>query len=476
MVILKAHLEQNKAVDFFALQDVADASQDRAILALMQLQQRMITLGPIANLTPPPVSLIDTMIPIMNPPQDASQLGDILSKSLNFASSDTSHEISKGLFIPPNKILATSSVMVSSSEVLPERDYGTGHTPRKSMSPSIRSLTSPYALSQRPGSSFSARASADITSTARREANQYKPLATTTTKPGLFGIGRRTKVEPIVSPPENPLVDEYLADAAERESRRLSISTSISTTTTSIYEPDHPAFNAWEAYRAPSPTLSHISHDSENSRQGISPTPSHKTTQSIRSFNSIRRVPTVTQEILASNRSLSTINPEDLLPSEMNNFAGFCKGAWRQQIGDRKRAMEERVRPGGMYNAAKYWQCKQCKFEGRLVPFDKKKNGYDLRVFKLVQGIQFRWEFMFKSHVKLNESANGDPTKATFGCIFCSSEGEGTPQFEGITNFMKHLAVHRDPLPGGEVLYRMNCLVGREATMDEDFDINITSK
>jgi len=189
----------------------------------------------------------------------------------------------------------------------------------------------------------------------------------------------------------------------------------------------------------------------------------------------MRRVPTVSREILASNRSLVEIDPKDRLPSEMNKFAGFCKGAWRQQIGDRKRAMEERVRPGGMYNAAKFWQCKQCKFEGRLVPLDNKKNGYDTRVFKLVQGIQFRWEFMFKSHIRLNEPVNGDPTKATFGCIFCCSEAGGTPQFEGIANFMQHLVVHRDPLPGGEVLYRMNCLIGRQATMEDDFDINIIS-
>lgn len=83
----------------------------------------------------------------------------------------------------------------------------------------------------------------------------------------------------------------------------------------------------------------------------------------------------------------------------MKQYAGFCKGAWRSQTGDRKRALEERVRPGGMYNAAKHYQCKQCKFERRLIPIDKTKSNFDMRVFGLVREIQSRWEFMFKSHI-----------------------------------------------------------------------------
>lgn len=169
------------------------------------------------------------------------------------------------------------------------------------------------------------------------------------------------------------------------------------------------------------------------------------------------------------------MNPKDALPSEYNGYAGFCKGAWRQQIGDRKKAIEERVRPGGMYNSAKYLQCKQCKFEGRHVATNKKAHGLDTRVFRLVEGIQFRWEFLFKSHVPSKE-AMPDPTKANFGCMFCCAEGRPTPTFQGTKAFMGHLVEHRDRLPHGEVLYRMNCLVGRQASAEEDFDINIVSR
>ena len=82
---------------------------------------------------------------------------------------------------------------------------------------------------------------------------------------------------------------------------------------------------------------------------------------------------------------------------------------------------------------------------------------------------------MFKSHL-VQKDALPDPTKSGFGCIFCCAEGKGTPTFEGIQAFMEHLSEHRDPLPIGEVLYRMNCLVGRQAGVEEDFDINIVSK
>ena len=306
-------------------------------------------------------------------------------------------------------------------------------------------------------------------------------MATTVTTTGLFGIGKRTKVEPIVSPPENPLVDEYLAMAIEDARNGLSSNASIrsrtnsiSTFTSSIYEPDHPGFNSRQDHQSPSPDLSQKPTSTTVSLDTVNHAPLHRFSGSNKSFGSQRRASAATVELLSSNKSISSISTEDLLPSEINKYAGFCKGAWRQQIGDRKRAMEERVRPGGMYNAAKYYQCKQCKFEGRLMPMDKKKNGFDMRVFKLVEGIQFRWEFMFKSHVQVKEACS-DPTKATFGCIFCCAEGKGTPLFGGIEALMNHLVVHREQLPTGKVLYRMNCLVGRQAATDEDFDINITN-
>ena len=412
---LRRQREQDTLNNFIPLYDKCDSIQDRAILVLMQLQQRTITLGPIDAL---PLEPFSTVAQPSSPQKTTRSLQqDICS--------------------------------VGASSLKAPANGNSHHVRKLSLLPSIRPITPPGILDTTQSSSRpeSARWSKEVTSKDTRDAAQYKPMATTVTKTGLFGIGKRTKVEPTVNPPENPLVDEYLAVAMEDAKNVMSSNASISTRTHSastsigsVCEPDHSGFKTWQ---------DHQPFSSDLVQGPIGST-------------------------ISSNTSIKYIDFKNLLPSEINEYAGFCKGAWRQQIGDRKRAIEERLRPGGMYNSAKYYQCKQCKFAGRLIPIDKKTNGFDMRVFKLVQGIQFRWEFMFKSHIRVKEVCS-EPTKATFGCIFCCAEGKGTPLFGGIQTFMNHLLVHREHLPTGEVLYRMNCLVGRQAAITEDFDINILS-
>lgn len=474
----------------------------------MQLQQRIITSGPIQNVTPPPLSAIGgpSCIPgvptnraLLDPQYARSSLGRII------ASTATSPELPESVFQAPGK---------PRSPLPPNRPLTPPHSPSPPVShPAHRyiSRSSPYsggrASSQqrnyedRSESSLSLHRSPQI----GRDpgASQYKAIATTATAGGLFGFGKRTKIEPVIEPPENPLVDEYLATAnivdeysgLDRQSCASTTNKTVSLVGSSILEPDPPKINPWPRVYSPRQQISNqFLQQFPSSTQTSSPISSDRTWRSheTRSSQETRksqdtrgssetmtrypngRQANMNMEVLTSHRSMNAINPKDLLPSEMNRFGGFCKGAWRQQIGDRKKAMEERTRPGGMYNAAKYWQCKSCKFEGRLVVVDKKTSRFDMRVFKLVDGIQFRWEFMFKSHIAQKDPLP-DPTKSTFGCIFCCAGGKGTPTFQGVQAFMQHLTQHRDPLPTGEILYRMNCLVGRQATVDEDFDVNIIS-
>lgn len=455
---LETQVTQDTFLQYAALQDVSDACQDRCILALMQLQQRIITFRPIDNATSPPL------------------------KQAN------SYE--KDLPAPPNEPSSPEP-----SEEFPSLSDIHASVPAQNPSSPPRSPTQ-------------SRPKADSRATARRtfspervladvrppRQTQYRPMATTVKTTGLFGLRKKTKVEPVVQPPENPLVDEYLATAIldeyrgmERAERMSCVSTTGSSTQGSIISDG--SDTGVDRYRE------------QGSRTPTSPKPKwhRKDSQLSRSLlplNGSSPDAKANLEVLTSNRSLSSINAHDLLPSEMNAYAGFCKGAWRQQIGDRKRAMEERVRPGGMYNSARYWQCRHCKFEGRIVvsdsdsaaPKKNKKVGsggigsggdsnskYDMRVFCLVDGIQFRWEFMFKSHLPQKDPLP-DPTKSRFACIFCCAEGSRAPTFEGLESFMRHLVEHRDPLPTGDVLYRMNCLVGRRANPEEDFDINFVSR
>ena len=178
----------------------------------------------------------------------------------------------------------------------------------------------------------------------------------------------------------------------------------------------------------------------------------------------------------SSIRGHSSLSRE-LLPSEANKFAGFCKGAWRLQVGDKKKALDERQRPGGIFNANRYWQCSKCKFEGRLTSTDGKRKDFDTRLF-IAKGIQLRWEFLFKSHIELRE-ANPSYLESNFGCIFCLVEGKGTLTFRGLRGFMAHLQEHRtrNRLPQDEVLlHRMKCKVGWEANQEDDFDLNIIAR
>ena len=335
---LKAHYDEQTVADFTALQDVCDSSQDRASLVLMQLQQRMITSGSFNNIYPPP----------LDPDNALNRISTIPTAKKDIASSS----------------LRRKSVTASGVEIEVTSEFSRSPSPSSAPHAPAERL-SPSQLPPRLESSLS-RTSMGSYDTATTKNISYKPMATTVSKTGLFGIVRRTKVEPVISPPENPLVDEYLADALEENAQRVLQGTSINAPESSVHEPIHQTQSTWQ----------------DLSPSSLTDTPARS--ESTLSFDSVYPFSTVNEEAPTTNRSSLAMNAKSLLPNEMNKYAGFCKGAWRQQIGDTARAMEARIRPGGMYNQAKYWQCKQCKFEGRLVPIDKKRSGYDRRVFKLV--------------------------------------------------------------------------------------------
>lgn len=429
----------------------------------MQLQQRIITSGPIDIATPPPLN-----------PSNAFGRPIPLAASANNRLGAPVRSAQKPPELHDTPFMSNGSQQSSNLHQYPaigsQYQAYAHHSPARAQFPSNGPLTPPvspipphYSPHRNVPQGYIERVDSEpkppSSSDGRSSSQSSYPSIRSTNKPrsNFFGFGKKTKVEKT-----DPLLDNgviarsSVADSAKiAYPQRPSITESTSTASSSFLEPDNPGFNPW--------------HDHDSPSSGLSPKPfqgSNIRTES--SWSSISRS-------IAGAPTLNGASQKILLPSEANKFAGFCKGAWRQQIGDRKKAMEDRLRPGGMYNASKFWQCKHCKFEGRLVPLDRKRNGYDMRVFKLVEGIQFRWEFLFKSHLPSKDSS-ADPTKATFGCIFCCAEGRGASNFDGVQMLMEHLAQHRDPLPIGEVLYRMNCVVGHQANVEEDFDINFVGR
>lgn len=97
------------------------------------------------------------------------------------------------------------------------------------------------------------------------------------------------------------------------------------------------------------------------------------------------------------------------------------------------------------------------------------KKSVDRRIFGS-DGLLYRWEFLFKSHVAVKD-AFANPLDSTFGCVFCCAEGRSTPLFSGVEAFLKHLQEHRVRLPSGEILYRMGCISGRTPGVGEEFDV-----
>ncbi|KAL8792821.1 MAG: hypothetical protein Q9195_004550 [Heterodermia aff. obscurata] len=564
---LKIQWQQDTYVDFSALQDVSDSSQDKAILVLMQLQQRIITSGPIENLRPPPLFASPRSLEEKPPIPQARQISgrhepyNAHHNSYPPIDSPTQantyppfspYEDHDGYPQPssPTQLSSCSPQLLSSGQYDGQLSghhqqamiYQTVHQPPQSPpiqfnghsqqqrlligdnshhrrspssqappvigqyrsapegfitevfnnvspSPSDGSWTSHPAYHEGTPPGFVKPTFSD--SKGKNEKTE-KSHFSSVTKLNLFGKKNRAAcVNPATSTPsqiqrvQGSAVPNYLLPIVPPEqpcdpapsrkpsgppptpssysgSRFSSISTSTATTQSSYEPPETPDFNPWADRGVTTDSSSTISR---NISKGSSPT------QTLRSSGSIRRAPAGSMSIF---NNLNTVNSKDVLPSETNKYAGFCKGAWKAQIGDRKKAMDERQRPGGMYNAARYWQCSKCKFEGRLVMLDKKTKAVDKRVLT-AEGVQFRWDFLFKSHVETKE-ATSDFLKSTFGCIFCTAEGKGTPTFGGAQMLMAHLQEHRDRLPTGEVLYRMNCLVGPKAPLEDDFDINLIGK
>ncbi|KAJ5378108.1 uncharacterized protein N7496_005517 [Penicillium cataractarum] len=190
--------------------------------------------------------------------------------------------------------------------------------------------------------------------------------------------------------------------------------------------------------------------------------------------------PTLTPSISSTNSGTSSASsdrpPRNCWPpSNDNNYAGFCKGAWKFSSG--LGGFKVHSEPKGYYSMVSKWRCATCFFE---MPLDTDSRRNDPKVNTEVSthpstGIQYRWAFLAKSHMKCKRSLTGElkEPRGPFGCIFCCRElGGPVRALEGLDTFMRHLLEHRD-CGEGALLERARCVVGRVAGVEEDFDVNI---
>jgi hypothetical protein len=227
---------------------------------------------------------------------------------------------------------------------------------------------------------------------------------------------------------------------------------------------------------------------------------------SLESKMRVSAIPTTLAELQVSRSQLN-------MPSE-SNLAGFCKGAVRQQLGQRKKgfSLEHRRGPKGQEY---FWRCSKCNFEGpaavsKALPSGgrgsaKVEKTLDTTMRRSEGGINYRWNFLAKCHVskKLTIGDASGNSGDVFACYFCCAEGAAkgwldngvsaqlaslglfgerkattvnvTPTFHGLQAFLAHLETHRLPnrTPGLIVANEMNCIIGRVAYEHEDFDLNL---
>ncbi|KAL8891151.1 MAG: hypothetical protein Q9215_001747 [Flavoplaca cf. flavocitrina] len=474
---------QESISDFSGLQHVSDSIQDRVVLLLLQLQQRVIRASPIE----PANSLSSSWDPYAptNQKQDHKTIRNVKAPPATVSVQLNAHYRELPALPPSNLRNSLETLTHEIVRSLPEHQECSNMKP-SSHDASIKPLPPPPAhktpsppmRAAEPGLSDGPT---QVTNSKSRRIifgslgiSRKDPLVSsnnTTRSPESSVLppcskyatqGNLGPVDASIQGPSDVRANTAASISTQDTLERRSQTGSSSTGDSASISGDHPAESTpWSALA------------NQDAKSFVSSSTSH-TSEDIKFKRRSLKQPIAPQTITVITANQDYPSATDLLPSEANKYSGFCKGAWRLQIGDHKKALQERQRPGSMYSAHKFWQCKFCSFEGRLVQQDKKTSQFDQQIMS-ADGIQFRWVFLFKSHVECKDT-NPNPLKSAFGCMFCCAEGRGTPSFRGAQALMDHLQEHRIRVPVGEVLYRMNACVGDEAPVGADWDINLEPK
>ncbi|KAJ9613523.1 hypothetical protein H2200_003465 [Cladophialophora chaetospira] len=197
---------------------------------------------------------------------------------------------------------------------------------------------------------------------------------------------------------------------------------------------------------------------------------------------------------LANEAEIARLQPDVIVPKALNlefpteaSPLGFCKGAIRLLSADEKdrnHAFSVISRPSSMYHTVRVWKCRSCAFEGPVArpsggneTKKTKQESFDSTIYTNNRSVRYKWAFLARSHLPMKAPSGS----AIFACLFCCVEGgERGWSSDGTSGtlevFMEHLAgVHREESvwPSVEMQTRLQCIVGRVAKTDEDWDVNL---
>lgn len=162
--------------------------------------------------------------------------------------------------------------------------------------------------------------------------------------------------------------------------------------------------------------------------------------------------------------------PEAAASAQANDpYGGFCKGAYKLQVGLVKEGMRICNQSTSMTGQANYWACasSKCCFEGPACKVGKIWK-FDNSV-RTMQGVRYRWTLLAKSHVAMSKVTN---RIYAFRCLFCSEQGQPTNIYHGDKVFLDHIWTHQEQSASLLSSEKIICRSGRMALDHEVFDVN----
>lgn len=171
--------------------------------------------------------------------------------------------------------------------------------------------------------------------------------------------------------------------------------------------------------------------------------------------------------------SRTQTNQSALLGSR-HPYGGYCKGAYKLQVGLDKESVNLRNQSTSMTGQSNYWACasSKCAYEGPACR--KGKNWTFDDTVRVSDAVQYRWAFLAKCHVALSKVKNG---QYDYQCVFCGIQPPSNNVYRGEKAFIEHVSQqHRGRQPDPSVLDKICCIYGRVALEEEDFDVNLTPK
>ncbi|KAI7159467.1 hypothetical protein KC349_g4136 [Hortaea werneckii] len=158
-------------------------------------------------------------------------------------------------------------------------------------------------------------------------------------------------------------------------------------------------------------------------------------------------------------------------PAKINNYHGFCKGAWQTRQAVQEGLSISLLQVTGRHEPVRHWKCKHCSFQARAL--NETTVVLPEQIFFAKSGVRYRWLFLARSHIPAR-----DPRPIVeeyrYGCMFCAAQGHETAVHEGLDALMTHLlSRHKTPMLTPEVLAKTKCIVGGTPDKGQEWDINL---